>query len=153
MICPKIFTFLSMIQHMCFIFILNKAACAHSSLLSCCFSCHLERKRLETVRFHIIYYIFQKNKTAPKKVWNAWTKLREVFPHSMKITEKLHLLHTFFFFNVHSSINDVTVKKRCDPSAVHTLCLLVQRSKLCTVHYWVIQTYTITCGETGNTSL
>lgn len=40
-----------------------------------------------------------------------------------------------FFFNVHSSIDDVKVKKGCDPSAVHTLCLLVQRSKLCTVHY------------------
>lgn len=151
MICPKISTFLSMIQHMCFIFILNKAVCAHSSLISCCFSCRLERKRLETVRFHIIYYIFQKNKTTPKK----YEMLEQSSENSFLTVWKWqrNYIYYIFFFNVHSSIDDVKVKKGCDPSAVHTLCLLVQRSKLCTVHYWVIQTYTITCGETGNTSL
>lgn len=60
----------------------------------------------------------------------------EFASHSMKITDlKLHTSTAYinsFFLNVHSSVGGVTVKS----NVIHllfTLCLLVQRSKLCTV--------------------
>ena len=124
------------------IFILNKAIHHHSSLISCCFSSSSREKTTGNCSVSHNLLHFSKNKTTPKKYETLEQSSENSFLTVWKLQRNyIYCIH--FFFNVHSSIDDVAIKKRCDPSAVHTLCLLVQRSKLCTVHYCVIQTYTM----------
>lgn len=54
---------------------------------------------------------------------------------------KLHTSTAYVtYLNVHSSIGGVMVKS----NVLYTLCLLVQRSKLCTVQHCVVQIYSMT---------